>query len=159
MTSVNLRPAPPLLDHEPVRVRAHRASVKHLGEWTTAHRFDVRASQSSVVLDLVLPDLEPGDIEIYLDVDHSMVKLLVPEGTHLDHEDLRRVGRGKVTDWTGRAAPGGQVVRVLGELRHSEVRARRGGLALTSLVLYGHGGAVRRAHQDGRLSWEKDAKP
>ena len=65
---------------DPVRVRAHGRSVRHLGDWTTARRFDVRASRSSVVLDLLLPELEPGDIELELDPDHSMVKLLVPDG-------------------------------------------------------------------------------
>jgi hypothetical protein len=87
-----------VVDTAPVRIRAHGRSVKHLGPWTTARRFDVRASRSSVVLDLLLPELEPGEIEIELDVDHTTVKLLVPDGAVIDHDDLRRVGRGRVKD-------------------------------------------------------------
>jgi hypothetical protein len=34
-----------------VRIRAHHGVVKRLGAWTTARRFDVRASQGLVVLD------------------------------------------------------------------------------------------------------------
>ena len=47
---------------KPVRVRAHGRSVRHLGAWTTSRRFDVRASRGSVVLDLLLPEIEPGEI-------------------------------------------------------------------------------------------------
>src|SRR5437763_16585964 len=90
---------------EPVRVTAHGRSEKRLGPWTTARRFDVRASRGAVVLDLLLPELEPGDVEVALDLDHAVVKLLVPTGAIVDDDDLRRVGRGRVKDWTGSAAP------------------------------------------------------
>ena len=36
------------------------------------------------MVDLLLPRLEPGDIEIDLDIDHSTVKLLVPDGAYID---------------------------------------------------------------------------
>ena len=136
---------------EPVRIRAHNRSVKHLGDWTSARRFDVVASRSSVVLDLLLPEIEPGDIEIHLDVDHSTVKLLVPDGTVIDDGDLRRVGRGRVKDWTGTSAPGGRVVRLVGEMRHGEVRVHRGGVAILSLLASGARRQVRAAHRAGRL--------
>ena len=51
-------------DTEAVRIRAHNRVVKNLGDWTTARRFDVRASRGLVVLDLLLPEIEPGEIEI-----------------------------------------------------------------------------------------------
>jgi hypothetical protein len=103
------------------------------------------------VLDLLLPRIEPGDIEIHLDVDHATVKLLVRDGTVIDHEDLRRIGRGRVKDWAGAAAPGGRAIRLLGEMRNAEVRVRRGGLAIVTLVAYGKGREVRRAQRDGLL--------
>jgi hypothetical protein len=136
---------------EVVRVRAHHDVVKNLGCWTTGRRFDVRASAGVVVLDLLLPRIEPGDIEIHLDVDHATVKLLVPDGTVIDHQDLRRIGRGRVKDWTGTAVPGGRRIRLLGEMRNAEVRVRRGGLAIVTLVAYGKGREVRRAQRDGLL--------
>jgi hypothetical protein len=133
------------------RIRAHRRSVKRFGPWTIARRFDVLASRSSVVLDLLLPELEPGEIEINLDLDHSMIKLLVPDGTVIDDDDLRRVGRGRVKDWTGTAAPDGRVIKLVGELRDAEVRVHRGGVAILSLLAGRAQREVRAAHDAGRL--------
>src|SRR5215469_8081637 len=76
-----------------IRITAHGRSIRRLGHWTRARRFDVRASRGSVVLDLRSHRIEPGVIEIALDVDHAMVKLLLPEDSVLDHDDLRRIGR------------------------------------------------------------------
>ena len=144
---------------ECVRIRAHDGVVKKRGNWTTARRFDVRASRGRVVLDLLLPRIEPGEIEIELDIDHGMVKLLVPDGANVDHDDLRRVGRGKVKDWTGTGAPGGRRIKLLGELRNSEVRVHRGGVAILSLMLSPrHLRDVREAHNDGRLEYLNDAQ-
>jgi hypothetical protein len=150
--TIDTTASPQLPVPETVQVRAHHASVKKIGPWTTARRFDVRASGSLVVLDLLLPRIEPGDIEIQLDIDHATVKLLVPDGANIDHDDLRRVGRGRVKDWTGTAAPGGRQIRLLGEMRHSEVRVHRGGIAIVSAMLTpGHLRDVRQAHREGRL--------
>src|SRR5215472_5146117 len=120
---------------ETVRLQAHGQQVRRLGHWTTARRFDVRASRGSVTLELRTPRIEPGDIEIRLDVDHSMVKLLVPEGATVDTDDLRRVGRCGLVDWSGSPAPGGRLIRVSGELRGSELRVNRGGVAIVSAML------------------------
>ena len=135
---------------EQVAVRAHHQRLKHLGLWTTARRFSVRASSSVVVLDLLLPRLIPGDIEIDLDVDHTAVKLLIAHDAQIDDVELRRVGRGRVQDRTGTGSPTGRRIRLLGEMRSSEVRVHRGGVALLSL-LPSHFRDVRRAHHDGRL--------
>ncbi len=89
---------------ETVQLRAHQRVVKKLGAWTTARRFDVRASRSIVVLDLLLPELEPGDIKNALDIDHATVKLLVPDGAVIDDNGLRRVGRGRIR-LDGRGSP------------------------------------------------------
>ena len=140
------------LNSEPVRVRAHGQSVKHLGDWTTARRFDVRASRSFVALDLLVPEIEPGEIQIDLDIDHTTVKLLVPDGANIDHDDLRRIGRGRVKDWTGTAAPGGRQIRLVGEMRNAEVRIYRGGVAVLSLLVSPeHRRRLREAHRAGRL--------
>ena len=56
---------------QPVRIRAHRRAVKKVGEWTTRRQFDVAASRGNVVLDLLLPRIEPGEIDIHLDLDHG----------------------------------------------------------------------------------------
>jgi hypothetical protein len=105
-----------------------------------------------VVLDLLLPEIEPGEIEIVLDIDHAKVKLLVPDAAAIDDGDLRRVGRGRVKDWTGTARPGGRRIELVGEMRNSEVRVPRGGVALLSLLAARTTRRqVRDAHRAGRL--------
>ena len=137
---------------EPVQIRAHSGTVKKLGQWTTQREFDLAASYGSVVLDLVLPRVEPGEIDIHVDLDHAMVKLLVPDGANIDHDDLHRIGRGRVKDWTGMSAPAGRQIKLRGELRDSEIRVHRGGVAILSLLVSrASRKAVRQAHRDGDL--------
>ena len=144
---------------ETVRITAHKRSVRKLGHWTTARRFDVRASRGSVILDLRSHGIEPGDIEISLDIDHSMVKLLVPEGAIVDHDDVRRVGRCGLVDWSGSPAPGGRLIRVVGEMRRAELRINRGGVAIVSAMLTGEYLAdLRRAFRENRISSLKDVQ-
>jgi hypothetical protein len=126
---------PSLVTPDPVRISADGSSVRRLGHWTTARRFDVRATRGSVVLDLRSPRIESGDIQVALDVDRSMVKLLVPEDAVVDHADVRRMGRCGFVDWSGAPAPGGRVIRITGEMRGSELRINRGGIAIVSAML------------------------
>lgn len=133
-------------------IRAHNDSIRRSGPWTTARRFDVRASSSSVLLDLLLPEIAEGEIEIAVDLNRSTLKLLVPDGAIVDADDLRRVGRGRVKDWTGTPAPDGRRIRIIGEMRDSEVRINRGGVAILQSMLSREGRThVREAHRQGRL--------
>ena len=133
-------------------IRAHNDSIRRTGPWTTARRFDVRASSSSVVLDLLLPEIPAGEIELAVDLNRSTLKLLVPDGSIIDADDLRRVGRGRVKDWTGTPAPDGRRIRIVGEMRGSEVRINRGGVAIMQSMLTREGRKhVREAHRQGRL--------
>jgi hypothetical protein len=135
----------------PQRLRVHNRRARHLGEWTTARHIDVAASGSLVVVDLLLPRIDDGDIEIHLDLNRTTVKLLVPEGAQIDDDDLRRIGRGAVKDRTGTPSPGGRRIRLTGEMRGSEVRVHRGGVAVLTLLCSGRAADVRRAHREGRL--------
>jgi hypothetical protein len=140
------------------KIRAHNDSIRRSGPWTTARRFDVRASSSSVVLDLLLPELEDGDIEIAVDLNRSMLKLLVPEGAVVESDELRRVGRGRMKDRTGMASPDGRVIRIVGEMRDSEVRVNRGGVAILQSMLTRDGRKhVRESHRAGRLETQTPA--
>ena len=137
---------------EPVRIRAHHRTVKKLGQWTTGRCVDIAASRGSVVLDLLTSRIESGDIDIHLDLDHAVVKLLVPDGTRIDDDDLRRVGRARVKDWTGEGTAAGRLITLHGELRNAEIRVHRGGIAILSLLLSSRSlGLVREAHRDGRM--------
>lgn len=138
---------------ETVRISAHNRSVRKLGHWTTARRYDVRASRGSVILDLRSPRIEPGDIEISLDIDHSMLKLLVPDGAIVDHDDVRRIGRCGLVDWSDSPAPGGRPIRVVGEMRGADLRINRGGIAIVSAMLTREYLAdLRRAFRENRIS-------
>jgi hypothetical protein len=118
-----------------LQIRAHNRSVRRLGHWTDARHFDVRASHGAVILELRSPQIEAGDIEIRLDLDHAMVKLLVPEDAIVEHDEVRRAGRCGFVDWSGATAPGGRRIQVVGEMRSSELRINRGGVAILSAML------------------------
>ena len=55
-------------------------------------------------------------------------------------------------DWTGTAAPDGRRITLVGEMRGSEVRINRGGVAIMQSMLTREGRKhVREAHRQGRL--------
>jgi len=134
------------------QIRAHHRSVRRLGAWATARRLEIRASRGSVVLDLLLPELEPGEITVDLDIDHATVILLVPDGTNVNDDEIRRVGRGRIKDWTGTGSPDGRTLTLTGEMRNAEVRIHRGGIAILRLLLSRDSrNQVRHAHKQGRI--------
>src|SRR5690349_7885639 len=112
----------------PVRIPANHTVTKRLGHWTTARQFPVRAHRGLAVLDLRSPQIEAGDIEIDVDVDRAVLKLLVPDDAALDDWDLRRVGRGRVKDMAAPRSPAGRRVVLRGQLHRGEVRVHRGGV-------------------------------
>lgn len=63
----------------------------------------MRASRGAVVLDFLTSPIEADVLDIHLDLDHAVVKLLVADGTCIDDDDLRRAGRCRVKDWTAKA--------------------------------------------------------
>jgi len=134
----------------PVRIAANYEVTKHLGNWTTAREFQVRAHRGHAVLDLRSPRIEAGEIRIDVELDHAMLKLLVPEGAVIDDWDLQRLGRGRVKDAEGRNAAGGRHIVLTGQLRHSEVRVHRGGIAqLSAMFSREYVADLRRAHAEG----------
>jgi hypothetical protein len=157
--SVATHPTPeaPPRSQETVLLAAHGKSVRRLGRWTAARRFDVRASRGSVTLDLRSPWIEAGDIEVRLDIDHAMVKLLVPDDAVVDHREMRRVGRCSHVDWSGEPSSEGRVIRIVGEMRKSELRVNRGGIAILSAILTReYWSEFRRACRVNRVRSVKD---
>ena len=135
-----------------VAIRAHSAVVKRLGHWTDRREFDVRTSRGTVVMDLRSAQIPAGDITISLDADHAIVKLLVSDGAVVEDGDVRRVGRGRVKDWTGTAAADGRRIVLTGELRHAEVRVHRGGIAiLSAMCSREYLTDARQARREGRF--------
>ena len=137
---------------EPVRIPANYTTTKRLGNWTTERRFQVRAHRGSVVLDLRSPQIPDGDIEIEADLDHAMVKLLVPDDARVDDWDLHRTGRGRIKDAERPDPAGGRRIVITGQMRHSEIRVHRGGIAVLSAMFSREFLAdARQAHRENRM--------
>ena len=108
----------PLVSAE--RIHADHTTVKHLGHWTTDRRHEIRVRRGIAVLDLRSSRMPPGDLELHLDVEHGLVKLLLRNDAAVDQWDLQWTGRGRVKDWE--AATGGRRVRLTGAVRDGEIR-------------------------------------
>ncbi|MFI2738476.1 hypothetical protein [Streptomyces sp. NPDC018711] len=134
------------------RIHSDHDLVKHLGDWTEAGRFEVKARHGTAVLDLRSPGL-PDDVEIHLDMDRAVVKLLVDDATAVDHGSLRWTARGKVKDSppsSTRDTAAGRRVRLSGSATNSEIRVHRGGVAILSAMFSrAYFQDVRRAHRSG----------
>lgn len=134
----------------PVRIHADHATTKHLGHWTTATTFEVRERRAAAVLDLRSPRIEEGDIEIRVDLDHAMLKLLVPDDAVIEQSGLRWTGRGRVKDSAAPTAAEGRVIRLVGAIDHGEVRIHRSGVAVLSAMFSREFVEdVRRARREG----------
>ncbi|MGW6144912.1 hypothetical protein [Streptomyces sp. NPDC055140] len=134
------------------RIHSDHGLVKHLGNWTEAGHFEIKARHGAAVLDLRSPDL-PDDVEIHLDMDRAMVKLLVDDGTAIDHWNLRWTARGKIKDSQSSSdgdKAAGRLVHLSGSATNSEIRIHRGGIALLSAMFSrAYVQDVRRAHKTG----------
>ncbi|WP_326771423.1 hypothetical protein [Streptomyces sp. NBC_01445] len=120
------------------RIHCDHDLVKHLGSWTAASRFSVKARHGAAVLDLRSPGL-PGDIEIHVDMDRAMVKLLVDDSTAIDHWNLRWTARGKIKDSRPQSSSTGDKetgrrIHLSGSATNSEIRIHRGGIAILSAM-------------------------
>jgi hypothetical protein len=134
----------------PARIAAHNSVTKRLGNWTSASRFDVRAHRGLAVVDLRSPRIEDVDLELEVDLDHAVLKLLVPDDAAVDGWNLRRAGRSKIKDSEAPETAGGRRIVVTGQLRDAEIRVRRGGVAVLSAMFSREYLAdLRRAHKSG----------
>ncbi|MFI6474191.1 hypothetical protein ACIBL5_28480 [Streptomyces sp. NPDC050516] len=132
-------------------IHADHMAVKHIGDWTTSGRFEIRARSGLVVLDL-RSDRLPEEIEIRLDLRRATVRLLVDADAVIEHWDLNWTGRGKVKDAQGPATSQGasanRRVTLVGHVDSGEIRVNRGGIAiLAALTDRAHRQEMRRAHE------------
>jgi hypothetical protein len=131
-------------------VQAHHASIKRLGNWTAAGKFELQARDGAAVLDLRSPAI-PDRVEIRLDLHRGLVKLLLSDDAAVEHWDLRWTGKGRVKDGQ-RPAGTGRVVRLIGSAADSEIRVYRGGVAvLSALCSRDFLRDARRAHRAGEF--------
>ncbi len=110
----------------------------------------MRSHRGHAVLDLRSPQIEADEISVDLDLDHAMLKLLLPEDAVIDDWDLQRSGRGRVKDAEGDRATGGKRIVLTGQMRHGEIRVHRGGIAqLSAMFSREYLADLRRAHRGG----------
>ena len=134
---------------ETTRIQANHTVTKRLGNWTSANTFQVRAHRGLAVVDLRSPRIPDGDVRVEVELDHAVLKLLLPDDTVVDDWNLRRVNRGRVKDMQPASGPGRRVV-LTGELRNGEIRVHRGGIAILSALFTREFFAdARRAHKEG----------
>ncbi|HEX4705583.1 MAG TPA: hypothetical protein VH352_25905 [Pseudonocardiaceae bacterium] len=137
-------------DTTPVRIPANHTVTKHLGNWTTERHFEVRAHRGHAVLDLRSPRIPDGDIQVDVDIDHAVLKLLVADDAVIDDWHLARVGRGKVKDAAGPKSGSGRRIVINGRLARGEIRVHRGGIAIVSAMLSrAYVADLRRVHREG----------
>lgn len=119
----------------PVTIHTDHGATKRLGDWTDSTGFDVKARYGSIVIDLRSPRIEGEDeIVVHADLDHAMVKLLVPDDAVIDQTELNWTGRGRVKDFARPADATGRVIRLTGTCTTSEFRIHRGGIAILSAL-------------------------
>jgi hypothetical protein len=124
---------------------------------SAAGNFEVRARRGAAVIDLRSPDIggdagQHSDIELRVDIDHGMLKLLLPTDATVDQWDLQWTGRGKVKDWEGSTANGGRRVRLTGRVASGEIRIHRGGMVILSAMFSrAYLEDLKRAHRDGTV--------
>jgi hypothetical protein len=121
-----------------VRVHADHSVIKHLGNWTSARSFEIRARRGTAVIDLRSPHITEGDIELNVELDHALVRLLLPADAVIDQWGLQWTGRGAIKD-AGRpagagAVTGGRMIRLSGRAGDSQIRVSRGGLAVVAAI-------------------------
>ncbi|MEC3954853.1 hypothetical protein VMT65_17570 [Nocardia sp. CDC153] len=118
-----------------VKIHTDHGTEKHLGDWTHARSFEVKARYGSVVIDLRSPWIEgEQEIVVHANLDHAMVKLLVPEDAVIDQSELEWTGRGRVKDMSRPQDAKGRVIRLTGTSVKSEFRVHRGGIAVLSAL-------------------------
>jgi hypothetical protein len=152
MTTQEL-PASALATDGPVLVHADHALVKELGDWTTARRFDVRIRSGQAMLDLRSAQIPAGDIEISLNAERGLLRLLVADDAVIHSAGLRWSGRGRLKDYLRPAGQGGRAITITGAVRKGEIRVHRGGMAIwASMFSRGQLRRMHRAHQQAELA-------
>jgi len=132
------------------RIQVDNRSAKHLGHWTTATAYQVRARKGVLVLDLRSPRIA-GDLDVHLDLRRSTLIVLLTEDAAIDQWELRFDGRGRVGDDQPPAAAVRRV-RLHGAAADSQIRVRRGGVAqLTAMLSRPYLAELRRARRAGTI--------
>jgi hypothetical protein len=113
-------------------IHADHEIVKHLGHWSTASSFDVRARYASVVIDLRSPQL-PADLAVHLELAHASITILTDEHAAIDAREISWIGKGRVKNLEPSEKVG--TVTITGKSEDSEIRIQRAGVAQLTAML------------------------
>ncbi|WP_070013756.1 DUF1707 SHOCT-like domain-containing protein [Streptomyces abyssalis] len=69
-------------------LRAHGSTVRREGRWPVPRRIDVEAKHGAVRLDMTEAVVLAGEVAVEVDLQHSSVRVLVPEGTEVVDDGL-----------------------------------------------------------------------
>lgn len=117
-----------------VRIAAFGTVIKRLGNWTGERRFEVRAHRGTVVLDLRSPQIPEGEITVTVELDHCLLKLLLPDDAPIDDWDLHRTGHCQVKDGQPPHESGARRIVLSGRMAGAEIRVHRSGVAVLSAI-------------------------
>lgn len=122
-----LRPPVRRPDAEPEQaVTVTHGKVTRSGPWNVPQRLTVSARHGNVVLDFndaVFSGVR--EVEVNLDVHHSNIRLMLPEGSVIDDALTNRRHSNVSIRGFDAAGAGGVVVRLTGSAAHANVRAWR----------------------------------
>ena len=121
------------MTNTPERIHADHSAINRLGHWTTATAFEVRSRKGKAVLDLRSPQIA-GDIDLDLDLQRSVLILLLPDEASIVQWDLHFTGRGRVKD-DQQPTGANRRVRLRGAATDSQIRVQRGGVAQVTAML------------------------
>jgi hypothetical protein len=116
----------------PQLIHADHEIVKHLGHWSTASSFDVRARYASVVIDLRSPQLA-ADLVVHLELTHASITILTDERAAIDARNISWLGKGRVKNFEPSEKVG--TVTITGTAEDSEIRIQRAGVAQLTAML------------------------
>lgn len=120
-----LRPPLRRADAEPEQtVSVSHGKVTKYGPWNVPQRLTVSARHSNVVLDFNDAVFSGArEVELNLNVQHSNVRLMLPEGSVVDDALTERRHSNVTARGFDAAAVGGVVVRLTGSAAHANIRA------------------------------------
>ena len=104
---------------------SHGKAEKY-GAWLVPHKLVITSRHGVVVLDFTDAVFSgPRSVEIELDIRHSAIRLISPEGTVIDEDVLDRRHSSVSYRHLGASGPESVRIRLTGRMDHSSVGARR----------------------------------
>lgn len=116
----------PAATRESLRLAVSHGHADRIGLWEVPGRIELDLQHSSSTLDFRTAPIPAEGVTVFLSARHSTVKLMVSANTRVEHDEVKSRhstindrGARMVTSWDG------PVIRLVGDMGHSNVRVRR----------------------------------